>query len=200
MMAKMNISSLVQWRTKLKQAVSQEEQNAFFEACCKELAARFLRKVVKRTPVGKGEFEVERDKSGQVKKYKRGKKKGELKLKRLTNGGTLRRGWTAKSFEEAKKGGSANMTEYANTLSIQKAGLIYRIFVTNVVPYASFVESGHRQEPGRFVPVLGKRLKNGWVQGVFMAKISESELREEAPSILGKRYQAFLKEKVLSDG
>ena len=27
--------------------------------------------------------------------------------------------------------------------------------------YASYVEYGHRQEPGRYVPALGKRLKNG---------------------------------------
>ena len=33
---------------------------------------------------------------------------------------------------------------------------------TNVT-YAPFVELGHHQEPGRFVPAIGKRLKREWV-------------------------------------
>lgn len=31
--------------------------------------------------------------------------------------------------------------------------------------YARHVEYGHRQQPGRFVPAIGKRLKRSWVPG-----------------------------------
>lgn len=37
-------------------------------------------------------------------------------------------------------------------------------FVGTNVYYASFVEFGHRQTPGRFVPVLGRRLKASFVR------------------------------------
>ena len=32
------------------------------------------------------------------------------------------------------------------------------------VKYAPYVELGHHQEPGRYVPAIGKRLKKSWVE------------------------------------
>ena len=177
---------------KVQQAASPQEMEDLYRDCCKELAARFLRKVMKRTPVGKGSFEVKRDKDGTVKKYQRGKKKGQVKLKRLTNGGTLRRGWTAKTYEEAKDGSAPDIATALDGMQVAHKGKTYEIRITNVVPDASFVELGHRQEPGRFVPVLGKRLKNGWVEGQFMMKISSEELAAQVPAILRKRFQSWL--------
>ena len=61
-----------------------------FEACIKELAARLLRKVIKRTPVGVPPNNI----SKEIKdKYWKG-----------YVGGTLRRGWTAESEDGAKSG------------------------------------------------------------------------------------------------
>lgn len=179
-------------QTQVQQMASEHEMQKLYQDCCKELAARFLRKVMKRTPVGKGSFEVVRDKDGTVKKYQRGKNKGKVKLKRLTNGGTLRRGWTAKTYDEAKSGNAPGIVEAVDALQVARKGRTFEIRITNVVPYASFVELGHRQEPGRFVPVLGKRLKNGWVEGQFMMKISSEELAAQAPAILQKKFQAWL--------
>lgn len=59
--------------------LNEQQVNIFIEACAKELAARLLAKVIKRTPVG------EYPKSS-------GKK-----------GGTLRRGWTAGKNSSATK-------------------------------------------------------------------------------------------------
>lgn len=120
----------------VQQMASEQEMQKLYQDCCKELAARFLRKVMKRTPVGKGSFEVVRDKDGTVKKYKRGKSKGKVKLKRLTNGGTLRRGWTAKTYEEAKSGKAPNVMEAVDALQVARKGRIFEIRITNVVPYA----------------------------------------------------------------
>lgn len=71
------------------------------------------------------------------------------------NGGTLRRGWTA--------GKQTAPGVYAKSLPVEKSGNQYIIRVINPVEYASYVEFGHRQTPGRFVPAIGKRLKQGWV-------------------------------------
>ena len=46
------------------------------------------------------------------------------------------------------------------------------------------VEFGHRQQPGRYVPALGKRLRESWVPGRYMLTISEQELRALAPRLL----------------
>lgn len=160
-----------------------KEQDAFYEECCRELAARFLRSVIKRTPVGAGQFEVKKG------------AKGKPMIQRVLGGGTLRRGWTAKSYEQAKMSNIPVMSA-VNGIKVSKAGNSYKIVVTNVVPYASWVELGHRQQPGRFVPVLGKRLKNGWVEGQFMAKISMDELRAIAPGILRKNLRSWLRRRL----
>lgn len=86
----------------------------FCEACSKELAARLLGKVIRRTPVG------------------------------VVDGGTLRRGWTATTHAEAESGGNTNAKAYAESLVINKRGNVYEIEITNPVNYASYVEFGHR--------------------------------------------------------
>lgn len=78
--------------------------------------------------------------------------------------------------------------------NVAKTGNLYTIEVINQTEYASYVEFGHRQTPGRYVPVLGKRLKKGWVNGRFMLTISEKEIKAIAPSVLEKKLAAMLKE------
>lgn len=60
----------------------------------------------------------------------------------------------------------------------------------------SYVEYGHRQRPGRFVPQLGKKLKKGWVQGHFMLTISTKEINEDLESIINRKLKAIFKEKL----
>lgn len=76
---------------------------------------------------------------------------------------------------------------------IQKIGDSYKIEVTNPTEYASYVEYGHRQKPGRYVPALGKSLKKAWVPGTFMMTISERQIQSVAPSILNKMLANYLK-------
>ena len=45
--------------------------------------------------------------------------------------------------------------------------------------YASYVELGHKQQVGRYVSAIGKRLKQPWVRGYFMATISIAEIERE---------------------
>ena len=106
----------------------------------KELAARLLRKVIKRTP---------------------------------SDTGNLRRNWTVSD--------------------VRKNGGNYEIEVSNSTEYASYVEFGHRQTPGRFVPAIGKRLKKSWVKGKFMLTISEDELKRQALAVIEKKITEWLK-------
>ena len=63
----------------------------------------------------------------------------------------------------------------------------------NPVEYASYVEFGHRQQPGRYVPALGKQLKQGWVKGRFMLTISEGEIQDIAPKVIEAKLKKWLK-------
>ena len=161
----------------------------------KELAGRLLRKVIKRTPVSSPNFGIATYKRDNKKKgIKKGDtiydKKGRarvLKTKTVSykkggqtisktyggQGGTLRKNWTVSD--------------------VRKNGGNYEIEVSNSTEYASYVEFGHRQTPGRFVPAIGKKLKKSWAKGKFMLTISESELQKQAPAVIEKKITEWLK-------
>lgn len=145
------------------QKIQQGNVEAFVDACAKELAARLLAKVIKRTPVGQYPASS-------------GKK-----------GGTLRRGWTSKSHEEASNGSGKGSVvagkAYADSLKINHFGNTLVIEIVNPVEYASYVEYGHRTA----------NLK-GWVQGRFMLTISEQEIQNIAPKVLESKIKKFLGE------
>lgn len=153
-----------------------------------ELAERALRKVVQRTPVGVKPTFDEADtiklKGQKSRQHPHGRtfrfltKSGAIKEKYWSGyvGGNLRRSWQVGNI--VRKDGS------------------WEVEVCNTAEYASYVEYGHRQQPSRYVPALGKRLKAGWVQGHFMLTITEEELRMQAPAIIEKRMQQFFKERI----
>ena len=166
--------------------------DVFISDCAKELAARLLRAVIKRTPVGKKpkvEKKTQKVKSSSGKTRSFLTREGAI-LQTYWNGyvgGTLRRGWTSKTESEAESGGSSvDPVAYASTLPIVRSGNLFRIVIVNPVEYASYVEYGHRQTPGRYVPALGKKLKEGWVPGNFMLTISAEEIQRKSPQIIEK--------------
>ena len=74
---KVVVEELKEFRNELHKSLSGKQLELFIESCAKELAARLLAKVIKRTPVG--EYP---EGSGKV-------------------GGTLRRGWTGGKGQNA---------------------------------------------------------------------------------------------------
>lgn len=174
--------------------IQQGDAEAFIDACAKELAARLLAKVIKRTPVGDYSKEIE----VVAKRDSKHHKKGDTYTKKVNpsgkKGGTLRRGWTSKTHEEAESGGKANAKAYADSLTIHHDGNMVAIEIVNPVEYASYVEYGHRQTPGRYVPAIGKQLKQGWVQGQFMLTISVQKIQNLAPKVLESKIKKFLRE------
>ncbi len=165
-----------------------ENKEKFFHEAAKMMAARLLSLVIPRTPVGKGTYRTvaKTDKEGNTLRYVRGAKKGRIKTKKLRvkAGGTLRRGWTAKTYAEAlSSGGQANTAmTYAQSLDVKKIDGKYQIEVINPVEYASYVEYGHRTRGGK-----------GWVEGQYFLTISEQELRTIAPLLLVKQLEQFLR-------
>ena len=52
-MAKVDTRELKKFQAQLQQIAAPKERQKFYEDCLKDLVARFLRKVIKRTPVRK---------------------------------------------------------------------------------------------------------------------------------------------------
>lgn len=73
----------------------------------------------------------------------------------------------------------------------KKKGHDYIAKVMNTASYASFVNDGHRQQPGRFVPILGKKLVNGWVNGLHMAEKAESHAKTASKLILENTIKEY---------
>lgn len=160
----------------------QQSWDVFCEDTVKELASKLLAKVIKRTPVGKAPT-LKGPKTVKVKSVSgKGRARSFLTAEGARyaqywsgyKGGTLRRGWTI-----------GNVT---------KIGTNYKIEVINNTIYASYVEYGHRQKPGRYVPALGVKLKKGWVEGKFMLTLSENDLKNEAPAIIERKIKQKLGE------
>lgn len=191
-----------EWEEFSKKIATLKDKQAhlFYIQAAKLMAAALLALVIPRTPVGKGTYEMvpRMDKDGNPELYQRNTKygkKGTVKMKRqtVTQGGTLRRGWTSKTEAEAQKGTVGSAEGYAMTLDVNKVGALYQIEVINPVNYASYVEYGHRQTPGRYVPAIGKRLKASWVEGRFFLTVSEEALKTAAPALLEKELETILK-------
>ena len=59
------------------------------------------------------------------------------------------------------------------------------LLVGTNVEYAPYVELGHKQQPGRFVPKIKKRLKRSWVPGKpFLRPAFENHIQEIEQVIL----------------
>jgi hypothetical protein len=168
----------------LNKRIEKQNVTEFCRIVAKELAARLLAQVIRRTPVGD---------------YGKAKK-----------GGTLRRGWTAKTEEEAAAGsGRGDAVAYAQALPITKSGNVYEIEIINPVHYASYVEFGHRTrksstwgQGAKAAPATGEEVQalqekpggRGWVKGQFMLTISEKSVQKWADGNLQKKLEKYLEE------
>ena len=155
-----DFSELRKYADKLEK-LTDADINDLCVKCSKELAARLLALVIPRTIVGDYP-----DGSGKV-------------------GGTLRRGWTSKTHEEAASGKGKNgkpIKEYAASLPVRKVGGYYIIQIINPVEYSAYVEFGHRTRSG------------GWVDGKYMLTISEERLKQIAPRVLEKMLYQKIRE------
>lgn len=92
-MGKVDFKDLEDFTNKVEQILGEDQMDLFMEACAKELAARLLTKVIKRTPVGVYPDRV---------------------------GGTLRRGWTAEKQQGVMTYvNSLNVTHSGDSFTIE---------------------------------------------------------------------------------
>lgn len=135
------------------------DMNKFCQDVSKELAARLLALVIPRTPVGR---------------YPKSSGK---------KGGTLRRGWTARTAGEAAAGSTTDTKAYAAALPVSRQGRNFYVQVINPVEYASYVEFGHRTRGGK-----------GWVNGQYFLTLSEHDLERLTPALIERKLEALLRE------
>nr|DAX30199.1 MAG TPA: putative tail component [Caudoviricetes sp.] len=64
--------------------------------------------------------------------------------------------------------------------------------VQNSASYASYVNDGHRQRPGRFIPVLGKRLTKSFVKGLHIQEKAEAATRRASDTIMKNALDDYL--------
>ncbi len=81
------------------------------------------------------------------------------------NGGTLKKGWRVSVVE--------------------RYGKTFTVFVFNDVPYAIYVEKGHRTR-------VRKDGTRGWVEGYFMLERAEMDIEKVMHKIVKARYEKFL--------
>ncbi len=158
-----------------------------------EMAAVYIREAKKNTPVkgtevrqvSENEYKNSRvAEYSKVKDFNKHKKlyssdakvaykhKGERKFKMLHNSEHMRRSW--------------------NAGTVEREGREYKVKVFNTASYASYVNDGHRQQPGRFVPILGKQLAKGWVDGLNMTEKAEKETERRSKDILRRNINRVL--------
>lgn len=173
-----DVSQLKDFQQRLKR-LENEEQDRFCRECAKELASKLLELVIPLTPL----YE---DYDAEVNFVTKDGNKVSFFPNTGKQGGTLRRGWTAGTEQEASTSpgtpSASDQAAYIESLVISKAGNAYHIEIVNPVFYASYVEYGHRTVNG------------GWQPGAFMLTISENLLMDAAPEILESKLEKRLRE------
>ncbi|NLY09368.1 MAG: HK97 gp10 family phage protein [Tissierellia bacterium] len=79
---------------------------------------------------------------------------------------------------------SGDLARSTNFEGTEKHGSEFVATVSNNLDYAEHYEYGHRQQPGRFVPVLGKRLKKSYVKGQYTFRKGRQAAKAKMPKII----------------
>lgn len=67
-----------------------------------------------------------------------------------------------------------------------KSGKTFVLDVTNNLDYAEHYEYGHRQEVGRYVPAIGKRLVSPYVRGRYTFRKGRQRAKGKVPAAIRK--------------
>lgn len=127
---KCNFDELKDLKKKLSN-LEQKKVEEFMESCAKELAARLLAKVIKRTPVG-----VYPSGSGKV-------------------GGTLRRGWTAEKNQNARS--YANSLKIQHIGNVYKIEIINPVEYASYVEYGHRTKNHKGWVEGKFMMTISEQ-------------------------------------------
>lgn len=177
---------------------SPQEKQACMEECTESLAQVYLAEAIKKTPNGGAkEFEVTEKGYERIQALEVGAK-GFQKAKSRSHANSPAVKRIKKSRKSEKKQylvltASEHMRRSWDAEAVKKQGGTYSVKVFNSASYASYVNDGHRQRPGRFVPAIGKRLVRPWVPGQHMAELAEQKTRRSSKRLLSRIITAYLK-------
>ena len=68
----------------------------------------------------------------------------------------------------------------------------YEVTISTNILYAPYVNYGHRQEVGRFVKTIGKRLKQPWVEGSFFIQRAEAQTAKSIEKVVAKHLRKWM--------
>ena len=74
--------------------------------------------------------------------------------------------------------------------SVRVSGSWYRKVVGYTAEHAPHVEYGHRQQPGRYVPAIGKRLKASFVPGQHFFRSAVERSRGEVREAIRRSFES----------
>lgn len=183
-----DLKQLKAFNKKLENA-AKETRNAIADDCLNVMAAEYLRVAKMNTPVGGGkEIKVSEGNYKAISAYEVGTAKGYSRAKKRSSGRTK----LLKRITNKRGGGkefkvltaSEHMRRSWQAGKVATRGNEHSIPVLNSASYASFVNDGHRQTPGRYVPILGKRLVKSWVEGLFIAEKAEKSVVRKGNRII----------------
>lgn len=154
---------------KMFKAIKEDLPN-FYDDVLKEVGARFLSLVIPLTPVEENYTYEDRGKVVKV------------------SGGALRRGWIG----EVEPGPTPTQAEIEKYIRELRTGG-QRITLANTSEYAIYVNYGHLQSPGRYVPAIGKRLTKSWVDGLKFKEMAENEIGPYLPKVYNQKLKEYYK-------
>lgn len=184
---KLDIGGLREFQEQIKRA-SQVTKSAMVREGLNIMAAEYVREAKRATPVGGGrEFEVGEKAYSRINAYEV-TNKGYAVAKNRNRGGRTKQ---LKRIAKSKKGNtyqvltpSEHMRRSWSVLNIRKQGNESVVPIINSASYASFVNDGHRQQKGRFIPAIGKRLTRSFVPGLHITEKAEQAVRRKTRRIL----------------
>lgn len=80
--------------------------------------------------------------------------------------------------------------------AVRKVGNVYEVTLKNNTEYANYVEYGHRQEPGRYVARINKRLVRSWVPGKHFVLKGEIRTRQKLARVIDAEVERYIKKEV----
>lgn len=179
-MKKNDLSEFKELQQRLEQAEKYKDE--YFEYALRQIALRFLARVIPLTPTSENQTIMYSVNGKTVTKTMRG--------------GALKRGWIGQVDDPGPEPSRSEIEGYVNSLTIRRAGRRYSITLSNRVDYAPYVEYGHRQRPGRFIPALGKTLVNAWVPGQHMMLTAQREIYTMQRALYEKLFNEWFEDKI----
>lgn len=192
---KVNFNNFKRQLDKLRQFNSDK----MCEDAIKQLGAVYIASAKRNTPVGGNKQAEVSEKAFNASGATLAKTMKEHKaLKASGNGGYVKRVGRKKGVKDKVYrifSSSEHMRRSWQLGAVEKEGnRKFKIPVSNTASYATFVDEGHRQQPGRYVPIIGKRLVNSYVKGLHITDKAMKATNKARVRVLNRVIEDYTKD------